>query len=64
MDKSELIRQGAREELARREFFSFCRLLHGDFYKPERNYLVTLCNKLQEFYQKSEDDILIINIPP
>jgi predicted phage terminase large subunit-like protein len=34
-----------------------------DFYKPERKYLVTLCNELQDFYE-SDDEVLIINLPP
>ncbi|OCN03582.1 terminase [Erysipelotrichaceae bacterium MTC7] len=58
-----MIRQGAKIELAKREFFSFCNLLAPDFYKEDREYLVTLCNTLQEFYE-GDDDVIIINMPP
>lgn len=34
-----------------------------DFYKPDRQYLVRLCNELQEFYE-SDDEVLIVNLPP
>jgi predicted phage terminase large subunit-like protein len=59
----ELIRQQAKLELARREFFYFCHLLAPGFYKPERGYLKTLCDEMQDFYM-SNDDVLIINMPP
>lgn len=59
----EILRQQAKLELARREFFYFCHLLAPGFYKPEREYLKTLCNEMQDFYE-SDDDILIINLPP
>ena len=62
MDR-ELIVQGARVELARREFFSYCNLMAGDFYKHERQYLINLCDEMQDFYS-SPDDVLIINLPP
>ena len=60
MDK---IKLGAKLELARREFFYFCDLLAPDFYKKDREYLVGLCNDMQEFLY-SDDDVLIINAPP
>lgn len=62
MDK-EFIRREAQKELARRDFFYFCHLSAPLFYKEERVYLVELCKGLQEFYE-SDDDALIINIPP
>lgn len=52
-----------KKELARREFFYFCNAMAPDFYKENREYLVTLCNEIQDFYF-STDDILIINMPP
>lgn len=60
MDK---IKLGAKLELARREFFYFCNLLAPDFYKKDREYLVSLCDNMQEFLY-SDDDVLIINAPP
>ena len=62
MDK-ELIRLGARTELARREFFFYCQLKAPDFYKDDREYLVQLCNELQEFVE-SDEEVCIINVPP
>ena len=44
-------------------FFGIAILKAPDFYKPERKYLVTLCNELQDFYE-SDDEVLIINLPP
>ena len=60
MDK---IKLGAKLELAKREFFYFCNLLASDFYKEDREYLVSLCNDMQEFLH-SDDEVLIINAPP
>lgn len=57
------IKRYARIELARREFFYFCQALAPDFYKDNRQYLIDLCNEMQDFYE-SDDDILIINEPP
>ncbi|XAO13757.1 terminase large subunit [Terrisporobacter phage TVCOM_ph1] len=62
MDK-ELIKLGAKIELARRGFFFYCNLKAPDFYKPNRKYLVDLCDDFQEFYE-GDDDVLIINEPP
>lgn len=58
-----LIKLGAKCELARREFFFYCNLKAPDFYKPNRKYLVELCNDFQEFYE-GDNDVLIINEPP
>lgn len=62
MDKK-LIELGAKCELARRRFFFYCNLKAPDFYKPNRKYLVELCNDLQEFYE-GDDEILVVNEPP
>ena len=59
---SEAIRR-AKLELARREFFFYCHLKAPDFYKYERQFLVDLCNDLQNFLT-SEDEVLILNLPP
>ena len=62
ISKDEIIKQ-AKLELARREFFFYCHLKAPDFYKPDRKYLVDLCNSMQEFYE-GDDEVLIINLPP
>ncbi|MGP3788611.1 hypothetical protein [Paenibacillus sp. 1A_MP2] len=56
------IKRGARVELARREFFYFCQAMAPDFYQENRQFLVDLCNEMQDFYE-SDDDILIVNEP-
>ncbi len=63
MDKAAIKRQ-AQLELARRDFFYYCRLMAPDFYKPNRQYLVELCNDLQGFLDDDEHDVLVINEPP
>lgn len=62
MDK-ELMKLGAKLELARREFFFYCQLKAPDFYRTERNYLFELCNEFQEFLA-SDDEVMIVNEPP
>lgn len=62
MDR-ELIKLEAKKELARREFFYFCNSMAPDFYKEDREYLVRLCEQMQDFYY-SDDDILLVNMPP
>ena len=59
---SEAIRR-AKLELARREFFFYCYLKAPNFYKYERQFLVDLCNDLQNFLT-SDDEVLILNLPP
>ena len=60
--KEELKKQ-ARLELARRDFFEYCKLTAPDFYKDDRQFLKSMCNELQDFY-KSDDRICVINMPP
>lgn len=60
--KEELKKQ-ARLELARRDFFEYCKLTASDFYKEDRYFLKDLCNQLQDFYESNEK-ICVINMPP
>lgn len=48
---------------ARNEFFFYCHLRAGDFYKYDRPFLLNLCNDLQEFIE-GEEEVLILNLPP
>lgn len=57
------VRQQAKLELARREFWDYCNLMAPKFYTPEREYLKQLCSGLNDFI-RSDDDFLIINMPP
>lgn len=63
MDKKQRIIQGAKIELARREFFFYCQLKAPDFYRDDRTFLIELCDGLQDFVE-SDDDVCIVNIPP
>lgn len=53
----------ARLELARRDFWEYCKLTAADFYTDERHYLNDLCNTFQNFYE-SDKKIMVINMPP
>lgn len=57
------LRQQLQCELARREFWEYCKLLYPSFYKEERGYLKELCNALENFYY-NDDEYMIINAPP
>lgn len=57
------IKKQARLELARRDFFYFCYLMAPKFYKENRQYLIDMCNEMQDFYF-SDDEVAIINVPP
>lgn len=50
--KAELKRRknNIKKELARREFYEYCKLTAYDFFKPDRIYLKTLCDILQKLY--------------
>lgn len=63
MVSRELIEYYAKIELARREFWYYCKLLAPEFYSNDRPFLKDLCNTLQDFYQ-SDQKILVINMPP
>lgn len=63
MDKRQRIIQGAKIELARREFFFYCQLKAPDFYKDDRKFLRELCDDLQAFIE-SDEDVCVVNIPP
>ncbi|MDO4282358.1 MAG: phage terminase large subunit [Clostridia bacterium] len=57
------MKEQARLELARRDFFEYCKLTAGDFYKEDREFLKNFCEALQNFYE-SNDRFLVINLPP
>jgi predicted phage terminase large subunit-like protein len=52
-------------ELARRDFWEFCKLTSPEFYRDDRPHLKSLCNTLQDFYEDNLDKPnLIIEMPP
>lgn len=58
------IAQGAKLELSRRFFWDYCQTTASDFYKPERSFLMMLCDELQNFLSDDQHDVLVINEPP
>ena len=63
-EQYEEVRHQARLELARRDFWEFCKLKAPDFYKEGRSYLKHICRELQEFYESPTERVMIINEPP
>ena len=63
MDRA-AIRQQARFELARRDFFYYCQLMACDFYKTDMTYLKQLCDSFQGFMSDDEHNVLVVNIGP
>lgn len=61
MDKIAL---GAKLELVKRYFFDYCHLIMPSFYKPDRDYLVSICGEFQSFLNDDEHDVLVLNMPP
>lgn len=53
----------AKYELARREFWEYCKLKAPDFYTEDKLYLKDFCNQLQEFYFSLEK-VMVITMPP
>lgn len=63
LSQEQLIRLGAKCELARRSFWQYCKVKAPDFYKENREYLKNQCEELQDFL-KSDDQLMVINEPP
>lgn len=56
--------QQVRMELARREFWEYCKLTSPDFYNEERAFLHDVADQLQWFVEEATEQILVINLPP
>ena len=63
MDKSKL-QYYARLELARRDFWEYCKFTSPDFYTDERPFLQDLACRLQWFVEEAAEQIMVINMPP
>ena len=63
-DLKKLLIQQAKYELARRDFWEYCKIKAPDFYKEERQYLKEFCKTLQDFYFVSDKKVLVVNAPP
>ena len=53
----------ARKEKAHRSFYSYCQIMHPNFYKDDRCFLKDMCDKMQEFYY-NDKEFMLINLPP
>jgi predicted phage terminase large subunit-like protein len=60
----DLLKLYAKIELARRDFWSYCRLTSPDFYKKNRAYLQDMTETLQWFIEEATEQIMVINLPP
>lgn len=63
LSQEQLIRMGAKCELARRSLWQYCKVKAPDFYKEDRAYLKEQCEEIQDFLQ-SDDQLMVINEPP
>lgn len=59
-----LLKYYAQMELARREFWEYCKFTAPDFYTEERLFLRDLCERLQWFVEEAEEQIMVVNMPP
>lgn len=50
-EQIQMIKNAAKIELAKRDFFYFCNTLADDFYLENRKYLKILCKVLQALYE-------------
>ncbi len=57
------LRNAIKCELARRDFWEYCKLLAPDFYLDSRQFLKDKCKAYQDFYESNEE-YLIDNEPP
>lgn len=64
MTRDEMIKLGAKMELARRHLYDFCQVLFPTFYKDERSYLKEFCESMENFINDKDKRFLIINMPP
>ena len=64
MDRSEIVKLGAKLELSRRHLYDFCQMMFPNFYKKERQYLHDLCKVVENYVENSPKRFLVINAPP
>lgn len=60
-----LILQGMKCELSKRDFWQYCRTKAPDFYKKDRAFLHQFCDDLQSFIEPTDEhEVLVVNMPP
>lgn len=62
--RNKAFQQMVRIELARREFWEYCKLTSPDFYMEDRPFLKEFSEKLQWFIEESTAQIMVVNAPP
>lgn len=62
--KSKAFQQLVKIELARREFWQYCKLRAAADYREDRPFLRDMCEKLQWFVEDASEQIMVINLPP
>lgn len=62
--RSNAFQRLVRIELARREFWEYCKLTSPDFYNDSRPFLHDMADRLQWFVEEAPQQILVINLPP
>jgi predicted phage terminase large subunit-like protein len=60
----DVLKRFAKIELAKREFWEYCKLTSPDFYKEERSFLRELAEKLQWFIEESDSQFMVVTLPP
>lgn len=63
MDRATL-KHYAQMELARREFWEYCKFTSPDFYMEDRAFLKDLSEVLQWFVEVATQQIMVVNMPP
>ena len=53
-----------KKELARRDFWEYCKFTSPEFYKDERTFLKDLSERLQQFIEEANEQIMVVNLPP
>lgn len=60
----EEIKQAARIELARRDFWSFEQILYPELFTDERKLLKEMADTIQGFIEDSDKHYLVLSVPP
>lgn len=60
----ELLKHYAHIELAKREFWEYCKFTSPEFYTEDRGFLKDLASKLQWFVEEASEQIMVVNLPP
>lgn len=53
-----------RIELAKMNFYEYCKLRLPNIYTPDREFLQDLCTRMQEFVENSPKKFMVVNMPP